>query len=129
MFFLILLNKPIFEVQSLMVEVVYRKFGVWRLMFGVHSRKFGVRRSKFGAQSRKFGVQSLIFRVRSLIFGVQRLMFGVQNLMFGVRTLIFGALIRKCGVRRFMFEGAYLEFEPVDRNSPLKYHYDLKFSS
>ena len=80
MFFLILLNKPIFEVQSLMVEVVYRKFGVWRLMFGVHSRKFGVRRSKFGA-------------------------------------------------RRFMFEGAYLEFEPVDRNSPLKYHYDLKFSS
>ena len=101
MFFLILLNKPIFEGQSLMVEVVYRKFGVWRLMFGVHSRKFGVRRSKFGAQSRKFGVQSLIF--------------GVQNLNFGVR--------------RFMFEGAYLEFEPVDRNSPLKYHYDLKFSS
>ena len=101
MFFLILLNKPIFEVQSLMVEVVYRKFGVWRLMFGVHSRKFGVRRSKFGAQSRKFGVQSLIFGVQILIFGV----------------------------RRFMFEGAYLEFEPVDRNSPLKYHYDLKFSS
>ena len=108
MFFLILLNKPIFEVQSLMVEVVYRKFGVWRLMFGVHSRKFGVRRSKFG-------VQSLIFRVRSLIFGVRRSKFGVQNLNFGVR--------------RFMFEGAYLEFEPVDRNSPLKYHYDLKFSS
>lgn len=87
MFFLILLNKPIFEVQSLMVEVVYRKFGVWRLMFGVHSRKFGV----------------------------QRLIFGVQNLIFGVI--------------RLMFEGAYLEFEPVDRNSPLKYHYDLKFSS
>ena len=68
MFFLILLNKPIFEVQSLMVEVVYRKFGVWRLMFG--------------AQSRKFGVQSLIF-------GVQRLIFGVQNLNFGVRRSMF----------------------------------------
>jgi hypothetical protein len=50
MFFLILLNKPIFEVQSLMVEVVYRKFGVWRLMFGVHSRKFGVQNLNFGVR-------------------------------------------------------------------------------
>ncbi|MBP7973834.1 MAG: hypothetical protein KAY95_01825, partial [Kaistella sp.] len=49
-FFLILLNKPIFEVQSLMVEVVYRKFGVWRLMFGVHSRKFGVQNLNFGVR-------------------------------------------------------------------------------
>ena len=47
MFFLILLNKPIFEVQSLMVEVVYRKFGVWRLMFGVQNLNFGVRRFMF----------------------------------------------------------------------------------
>lgn len=61
MFFLILLNKPIFEVQSLMVEVVYRKFGVWRLIFGV---------------------QSLIFRVRSLIFGVRRFMFEGAYLEF-----------------------------------------------
>ena len=68
MFFLILLNKPIFEVQSLMVEVVYRKFGVWRLMFGVHSRKFGVRRSKFGAQSRKFGVRRFMFEGAYLEF-------------------------------------------------------------
>ena len=50
MFFLILLNKPIFEVQSLMVEVVYRKFGVWRLMFGVQSRKFGVQNLNFGVR-------------------------------------------------------------------------------
>ena len=50
MFFLILLNKAIFEVQSLMVEVVYRKFGVWRLMFGVHSRKFGVQNLNFGVR-------------------------------------------------------------------------------
>ena len=50
MFFLILLNKPIFEVQSLMVEAVYRKFGVWRLMFGVHSRKFGVQNLNFGVR-------------------------------------------------------------------------------
>ena len=68
MFFLILLNKPIFEVQSLMVEVVYRKFGVWRLMFGVHSRKFGV--------------QSLIFGVQILIFGVRRFMFEGAYLEF-----------------------------------------------
>ena len=61
MFFLILLNKPIFEVQSLMVEVVYRKFGVWRLMFGVHSRKFGV---------------------QNLIFGVRRFMFEGAYLEF-----------------------------------------------
>ena len=47
MFFLILLNKPIFEVQSLMVEVVYRKFGVWRLIFGVQNLNFGVRRFMF----------------------------------------------------------------------------------
>ena len=50
MFFLILLNKPIFEVQSLMVEVVYRKFGVWRLMFGAQSRKFGVQNLNFGVR-------------------------------------------------------------------------------
>ena len=68
MFFLILLNKPIFEVQSLMVEVVYRKFGVWRLMFG--------------AQSRKFGVQSLIFGVQNLNFGVRRSMFEGAYLEF-----------------------------------------------
>lgn len=68
MFFLILLNKPIFEVQSLMVEVVYRKFGVWRLMFGVHSRKFGV--------------QSLIFGVQNLNFGVRRFMFEGAYLEF-----------------------------------------------
>ena len=68
MFFLILLNKPIFEVQSLMVEVVYRKFGVWRLMFGVHSRKFGVQR--------------LIFGVQNLIFGVRRFMFEGAYLEF-----------------------------------------------
>ena len=68
MFFLILLNKPIFEVQSLMVEVVYRKFGVWRLMFGVHSRKFGV--------------QNLMFGVRTLIFGAKIRKFGVRRFMF-----------------------------------------------
>ena len=33
-----------------MVEVVYRKFGVWRLMFGVHSRKFGVQNLNFGVR-------------------------------------------------------------------------------
>ena len=47
MFFLILLNKPIFEVQSLMVEVVYRKFGVRTLIFGVQILIFGVRRFMF----------------------------------------------------------------------------------
>ena len=62
---------------------------------------FGVKRPIFGGEIGKFGVQSLMFRAWRLIFGV----------------------------RRFMFEGAYLEFEPVDRNTPLKYHYDLKFSS
>lgn len=50
MFFLILLNKPIFEVQSLMVEVVYRKFGVWRLMFGVPKLIFGVQNLNFGVR-------------------------------------------------------------------------------
>ena len=68
MFFLILLNKPIFEVQSLMVEVVYRKFGVWRLMFGVQNLNFGVRRFKFGAQSRKFGVRRFMFEGAYLEF-------------------------------------------------------------
>lgn len=68
MFFLILLNKPIFEVQSLMVEVVYRKFGVWRLIFGVQNLNFGVRRFKFGAQSRKFGVRRFMFEGAYLEF-------------------------------------------------------------
>ena len=68
MFFLILLNKPIFEVQSLMVEVVYRKFGVWRLIFGVQNLNCGVRRVKFGAQSRKFGVRRFMFEGAYLEF-------------------------------------------------------------
>ena len=68
MFFLILLNKPIFEVQSLMVEVVYRKFGVWRLIFLFLYLNFGVRRFKFGAQSRKFGVRRFMFEGAYLEF-------------------------------------------------------------
>ena len=68
MFFLILLNKPIFEVQSLMVEVVYRKFGVWRLMFGVQNLNFGVRRFKFGAQNLNFGVRRFMFEGAYLEF-------------------------------------------------------------
>ena len=68
MFFLILLNKPIFEVQSLMVEVVYRKFGVRTLIFGVQNLNFGVRRFKFGAQSRKFGVRRFMFEGAYLEF-------------------------------------------------------------
>ena len=68
MFFLILLNKPIFEVQSLMVEVVYRKFGVWRLMFGAQSRKFGVQRLIFGVQNLNFGVRRSMFEGAYLEF-------------------------------------------------------------
>ena len=68
MFFLILLNKPIFEVQSLMVEVVYRKFGVWRLMFGAQSRKFGVQRLIFGVQNLNFGVRRFMFEGAYLEF-------------------------------------------------------------
>ena len=68
MFFLILLNKAIFEVQSLMVEVVYRKFGVWRLMFGAQSRKFGVQRLIFGVQNLNFGVRRFMFEGAYLEF-------------------------------------------------------------
>ena len=71
MFFLILLNKPIFEVQSLMVEVVYRKFaalrlkfGVGRFMFGVQSLMFGVKRPIFGGKRIKFGLGSSLVKLQ-----------------------------------------------------------------
>jgi len=80
MFFLILLPKPMFEAQSLMVEVVCPKFEVIDLKLGV----------------------------RKLKFGLGRLIFEARNLKDGPN------------------QSPQLAFT---RNSPLKYHYELKFLS